>query len=142
MAHITGNLLDFRGNPRPGLFPIIVISARKPGFWAPSVFITVDLEVVPDSGGAFVFDLIASNATTPPTPYDVLIKWVNGAGAVVGFDHLTDEANPLIVLEPGGELAALFQVAPTALEVWVGEENNTRYGFWYQPSTAILRSNP
>jgi hypothetical protein len=142
MAHITGNLLDWRGNPRPDLFPIIVVAPRNPGYWAPSVFITKELEVVPAPSGAFEFDLIASTSTSSPGLYDVYIKWVNGEGVAVGFDYLTDEQHPLVVLEPGGELAAMLQVEPTALEVHIGETNDTRYRFWYQPSSAMLRSNP
>jgi hypothetical protein len=142
MALVTGNIVDWQGSPRPGLSPQIVFKPRTSAGQGNNVFFTNPIVVVPDAAGAFSVPLVDSFSTSPTGVYDVEIWWLNSAGVSVGLDQLTDSAHPLIVPVAGGKLGDLLPLPPSAVRVWVGEANNSDYGFWYQPSTALLRSNP
>lgn len=139
MPIITGNLVDYQTIPRPNLFPVVVFQPRRPSTQNAAVFFTRDIEVTPEASGLFTVSLVSSLATTPNGLWDVFIKWVNGAGVPVGVDELTSPDHPLVVGETDGLIGHMLKSAPTALDVHVGETDDAAYGFWYQPSTALLR---
>ena len=142
MPIITGNLVDYGTIPRPNLSPIVIFSPRFPSTQNAAVFFTRDIIATPDASGLFTVSIVNSLATTPNSLWDVSIKWLDAAGNFIKVDYLTSPNYPLVVGTTDGLIGTMLQTQPTALQVWIGETNNTAYGFWYQPSTAILRSNP
>lgn len=109
MSIVTGNIVDWQGSPRPGMFPIVVFKPRKPAGQGANVFFTAPIEEVPAENGSFSVALLDSYSTDPLGLYDVEIQWRNATGIPVGFDQLTDEAHPLVVPVAGGELGTLLQ---------------------------------
>lgn len=142
LATVTGNVVDFQGSPRPNLSPQLVFAARGPASQGANMFFTNRIIIPTDIAGAFSVPLIDSFSTTPNALYDVSIEWLDSSGGVADIDELTTAATPLVVPVAGGALGDMLQLPTSATEVWVSETNNLAYGFWYQPSTALLRSNP
>lgn len=139
MSVVTFDLVDWQGSPRPDLHPIVVFQPSAVGTRGQYVFFTRTIEATPNSSGQVTVGLIDNETVSGGSHYDVSIKWLDPLNNFVQEDILAQN-----VLVPTGEwvLGDLLELTPTALEVWVGETNNLAYGFWYQPSTTILWSNP
>jgi hypothetical protein len=139
MAIVTGAVVDFQGSPRADLHPQIVFIPKGPSVRGSAAFFSREITVTPDADGLFSVALIDTANFPGDFYYIVRIDWLNGAGVPVGRDYLPGQ---LRVPAAGGALPALLGLPATIFDVWVGEENNLAYGFWYQPSTTNLWSNP
>ena len=137
MARIRGSITDFGGTTLAGRAPVLRIIADQPSTSFENLLSTIPIYVTLDPNTtAFDFSVIASENTRPTVRYRIQYGYIGGGGAFAPMDF--PEWN-LLVPEGDWYFTELLGIPPTALDVWVGETDDPAYGFWYQPSTTILR---
>lgn len=144
MATLTGFLSTFGLTSMTAYAPRLVFIPSGPAVTGTKYLVASRsvTAVIDPATGAFSIDLLPNIATRPATHYRVRVEWLDPDvfGPGQGYTGRDSPDWQFIMPPEGGDIAALMDTPPTALEVHIGEEDDPRFGFWFQPSTSYLRS--
>jgi hypothetical protein len=137
MPVVSGALTDFQIGAL-GTGAILTFTPSGVGIGSARLYATRPNIAVPDTiTGLWSIALASTDGMLNTTWYTISIQWLDSTGNYIGKDFLDAK---LFVPSAGGTISDLLVFSYGGGQVWVGETDNPNYRFWYQPSTALLRS--